>query len=202
MASLFPIFLKLDGRKCLVVGGGRIAGQKVPGLLESGADVVVVATEAIETIRTMAHDRRLSWEQRPFEARDLDGKVLVIAATANRPLNAEVYRLAQERGVLCNAVDEPENCDFYYPSVVKRGDLQVAISTNGKSPALAQRLRAELDAQLPRDYEGWVAWLGRLRARLFRRSLEVQRRVELLHSAASRKAYERFARRHSREVQA
>lgn len=197
MASLFPMFLKLEGRRCVVVGGGEIARQKITGLLEAGADLLVVAPRANDAIREMADAGRLRWEQREFEARDLDSITLVISATADRSLNGSIFRLAADRGVLCNAVDEPEHCDFYYPSVVRRGDLQIAISTNGNSPALAQRLRVELESRFPPEYETWMRWLGRIRAGLFRRRMDAPKRTQLLHRAASHAAYERFVKRHS-----
>jgi precorrin-2 dehydrogenase/sirohydrochlorin ferrochelatase len=114
---------------------------------------------------------------------------LVVAATNRAEVNEAVFREAQRRGVLCNAVDDPSRCDFYYPAVVRRGELQIAISTGGLSPALAQRLRRDLELQFGAEYETWIEHLGRLRHRLRKSSISRVRQVELLHAAASREAF-------------
>src|SRR2546423_13401774 len=154
---MFPIFLKLESRSCLVVGAGLIAEGKIQGLVGEGASIKVVAPEATATIRQWAAAGVIQWEQRSFEPSDLDDKFLVIVATSSREVNTRVFTEAHHKGILCNAVDDPENCDFYYPAVVKRGDLQIAISTAGQSPALAQRIRQELEQQFGPEYEAWVA---------------------------------------------
>jgi siroheme synthase-like protein len=197
MADLFPLFLKLEGRKCVMVGAGSIALQKLAGLLNSGAGLHVIAPVAAEDIQRLASEGRLSWTRAEFEPAHLDGAVLVIAATGDPAVNERVYRAAQERGVLCNSVDEPERCDFYYPAVVRRGDLQIAISTAGKSPALAQRIRRELEEQFDASYIAWLNWLGSVRELLFRRHVEPELRRQTLHRIAGIAVFERF--RFSRE---
>ena len=131
--SLFPLFLKLEGRRCLVVGASNVAESKIRSLLDSGANVRVIAPQANAAVQEWASAGVVRWEARNFEAADLDGTVLVIAATSSSAVNGTVFREAQQRNVLCNAVDDPEHCDFYYGAVVRRGQLQVAISTEGKS---------------------------------------------------------------------
>jgi siroheme synthase-like protein len=197
MADLFPLFLKLEGRKCVMVGAGSIALQKLAGLLNSGAGLHVIAPVAAEEIQRLASEGRLSWTRAEFEPAHLDGAVLVIAATGDPAVNERVYGAAQERGVLCNSVDEPERCDFYYPAVVRRGDLQIAISTAGKSPALAQRIRRELEEQFDASYIAWLNWLGSVRELFFRRCVEPHLRTQTLHRIAGRTVFERF--RSSRE---
>jgi precorrin-2 dehydrogenase/sirohydrochlorin ferrochelatase len=192
MAALFPAFLKLQGRTCLLVGAGAIAEQKLGGLLEAGASVVVVAPHASSMVVEHARTGILQWRQREFIAADLDGATLVIAATGNPQVNEDVFREAEQRGILCNAVDEPERCHFYYPAVVRRGDLQIAISTNGKSPALAQRLRVELEALFDSTYADWLQWLGQVRDLYFRTHVAREQRVRTLHQIASRPVFERF----------
>src|SRR4051812_4204213 len=118
MANLFPIFLKLEGRRVLIAGAGPVAEQKLDGLLRAGAAVHVVAPEATDLVRRLARDGGLRWSQREFAVSDLDGVGLVIAATGNQVVNESIYREAEIRGILCNAVDEPERCHFYYPAVV------------------------------------------------------------------------------------
>src|SRR6201987_4907934 len=161
--SLFPIFVKLEGRLVVVVGGGEIAAGKIEGLLRAGARVRVIAPDVHALFAEPIRNRKIEWLPRKFAAGDLDGATLVIAATSVAGVNSSVFREAEERGLLCNAVDDIENCHFYYGAVVQRGDLQIAISTNGKSPALAQRLRKELEAQFGPEYEGWIEWLGAAR---------------------------------------
>jgi precorrin-2 dehydrogenase/sirohydrochlorin ferrochelatase len=194
MRTLFPIFLKLAGRPCLVVGAGQIAAQKIEALLLSGAQLTVVAPQASQLIQSLAHAGRLTWIERAFTPSDLDDMTIVIGATGDATVNEEVFRNAVTRRVLCNAVDEPERCHFYYPAVVRRGDLQIAISTNGHSPALAQRLRAELEALIVPEYEGLLQWLGRVRTMLFRRVMDPQLRRKTLHRIASHEVSERFLR--------
>src|SRR5690242_532377 len=141
--KLFPIFVKLEGRRVLLVGAGRVGESKVSGLLSAGAEVTVVAPAATAAIQQLAEERKLVWRRREFVPDDLDGRVLVVAAVPKDVARA-IYDEARRRNVLINSVDDPDNCDFYYPAVVNRGDLQIAISTAGHSPALAQRIRIEL----------------------------------------------------------
>src|SRR6266700_2640310 len=188
--NMFPIFLKLDGRRCLVVGAGNVAEGKIRGLLEARASVEVVAPEAVWQIQKWAWEGVIGWKARAFEPSDLDQVSIVIAATSIREVNAQVFEQARLRNVLCNAVDDPDNCDFYYPAVVNRGDLQIAISTGGRSPALAQRLRHELEEQFGPEYETWLAELGEAREQLMTMELDVEARRKLLHQHASREGLE------------
>ena len=190
--SLFPAFLKLHSRRVLVVGGGAIAAQKIPGLLEAGAQVHVVSPKLAPQLAEWVRNRQINWSPKPFEPQDLDGAFLVVAATSLRDLNAHVYREADRRNILCNAVDDIDHCHFYYGSIVQRGDLQIAISTNGKSPALAQRLRKELEEQFGPEYECWLDWLGAAREALRAQSNDPETTKRWLHALASRPMFERF----------
>jgi len=200
--SLFPIFLKLARRRCLVVGAGRAGESKIASLLRAGADVRVVAPRAARAVRSWARAGRVRWEARGFEPPDLDGVFLVVAATSSPELREQISRQARRRGVLCNVVDDPARCDFYYPAVVRRGALQIAVSTGGRSPALAQRLRRELERQFAREYGAWVERLGEARLKLLAQPIDPARRRRLLHRLASQPAFETFlarqraARRH------
>jgi precorrin-2 dehydrogenase/sirohydrochlorin ferrochelatase len=193
--DLFPIMVRLESRKCIVVGAGEIAAAKTTTLLGCGAQVTVIAPHATELIQQQAREGKLSWRRGEFVAADLEGAFLVIAATNSPAVNEEVFRAGKERGVLCNVVDDPEHCDFYYPAVVHRGALQIAISTGGHSPALAHRLRVELERQFGPEYEAWVEEVGRRRREIMARDLPDARRRELLEQVASREAYEDFVRR-------
>lgn len=201
MASLFPMFLKLEACRCVVVGAGVIASQKLASLLDSGAEVRVVAPEAVDSIRELARNGRVVWTQTEFRPEHLAGAKLVIAATGDAAVNEQVYRAAQEHGVLCNSVDEPERCDFFYPAVVRRGDLQIAISTAGKSPALAQRIRKDLEAQFDSSYVSWLEWLGTVRQLYFQRHVEPGLRTQALHRMADRAVFERFKSFRERKIQ-
>ena len=186
MSSLLPIFLKLDGRRGLLVGAGNVARDKIGSLLRTGLRLRVVAPQACLEIREFAAEGKLEWIQRRFEVSDLDGNFVVIAATNSPEVNASVYRGAVERNILCNSVDDIPNCDFFFGSVVSRGDLQIAISTAGESPTLAQHLRREIDEQLPGDLGPWLASLGRLRRDVLAFHPRGEGRKSLLHQLAQR----------------
>jgi uroporphyrin-III C-methyltransferase / precorrin-2 dehydrogenase / sirohydrochlorin ferrochelatase len=190
--ALFPLFVKLDGRRCLAVGAGPIGESKIASLLDAGAVVHVVSPSATGVVREWAAQQRLTWAQRRFTPSDLDGSFLVVAALPVGDDLRSVYEEARRRGVLCNAVDDPQHCDFYYPAVVARGSFQIAISTGGLSPALAQRIRQELEAQFGPEYESWLADLGRAREALFATAMDSDERKRLLHELASRQAFERY----------
>jgi precorrin-2 dehydrogenase/sirohydrochlorin ferrochelatase len=185
---LFPMFMKLEGKRCLVVGAGKVGEPKIGSLIETGAFIHVVALAATDTVHQWAKAGKIAFELRAFTSEDLDGTFLAVVATASRALNGSIYREAQRRGVLCNVVDDPAYCDFYYPAVVRRGDLQIAISTNGQSPSLSQRLRQQLERQFGPGYAAWVAELGETRKLVLASNLGPQRKSEILHSLASREA--------------
>ena len=192
--NLFPLFLNLSGRPCLVVGAGAIAESKIAGLLEAGAKISVVAPEATPQVRSWAQASIIQWHQRLFEPEDLEEMFLVVAATSSTKVHERVFELATQRAVLCNIVDVPALCDFYYPAVVQRGALQIAISTAGQSPALAQRLRKQLEDQFGPEYEEWLAQLGEARDQLHSTSLDPEERKRLLHEQSSEEAFEAFRR--------
>lgn len=182
--SLLPIFLNLEGRRCLLIGAGAVAYDKIGTLLLTGARLRVVAPEARAEIRSLASDAALDWIQKSFEPSDLDGACMVIAATNSPDVNTAVYRAAIERDILCNSVDDIPNCDFFFAAIVRRGPLQIAISTSGESPAFAQQLRREIDALLPHEIGDWLADLGRLRRQILASLPPGKERKLLLHRLA------------------
>ncbi len=182
MERLFPMFVKLAGRQVLVVGAGAVGEAKIRGLLDTGAHIRVVARQANSAVRDWAASGAISLEERGFAPTDLDGVFLVVAATASRETNGFIFTEAQRRQNLCNVVDVPELCDFFYPAVVRRGDLQIAISTAGQSPLLAQRVRKQLELQFGPEYAEWVAELGKLRREVLGSDLPAERKRELLRS--------------------
>jgi len=193
--TLFPIFLKLVGRRCLIVGAGKAAAEKVPALLASDATVSVVAPAATPKIQAWARDGKLFWSKKSFESQDLDGIFLAVVATSSKAVNRAAFQEAQQRGILCNVVRDRFYCDFYYPAVVRRGPLQIAISTAGHSGALAQRLREELEYQFGPEWEDLLRWLGAARSSLYDDPLSPRQRRTLLHKLASRKTQEEMFRR-------
>ncbi len=190
MTSLFPMFVKLDGRTCLVVGAGAIGEQKISSLLGTGARVRVVSLTATNTVLDWAAAGKIDLALRPFVDDDLDHVFLAIVATQSRDLNQHIYREAERRGILCNVVDVPDLCDFYYGAVVRRGDLQIAISTAGQSPTLAQRIRIRLEQDFGPEYSEWVAELGGTRKLVLASDLASARKRQLLSSLASRDTVE------------
>jgi precorrin-2 dehydrogenase/sirohydrochlorin ferrochelatase len=190
VTSLFPMFLKLKGKRCLVVGAGNVGEPKIEGLLGTGAQVRVVALQASPAVREWAQTGKIELELRAFTADDLRDVFLAVVATSSRTLNERIYHDAQVRGVLCNVVDVPDLCDFFYPSVVRRGDLQIAVSTAGQSPSLAQKIRQQLEKQFGPGYAAWVAELGETRKLILASPLDKQQKLDLLHSLASREAVE------------
>lgn len=187
---LFPMFVKLEGRQVLVVGAGPVAEGKIAGLIETGARIRVIAIRAVPQVLEWARDRRIELQLRAFSPNDLAGIFLAVVATSSPDLNESVYREAVRMGVLCNVVDVPDLCDFYYPAVVNRGDLQIAISTSGQSPSLARRLREQLEQQFGPGYADWVTELGETRKIVLASNLDPERKRELLLSLASRDAVE------------
>lgn len=197
MAALFPLFLKLKKRKCLIIGAGEIGEGKIGGLLATGADVRVVAPTATKRVKKWTREGKIRWLPREFRDSDLLGCLLVVAATSSSELHKRISRLARRRGVLCNVVDVPELCDFYYPAVVRRGALQIAVSTSGESPALAQRLRKKLEKDFGPEYEMWLRQLGKSRRKLSSILRDLSARKIELHAIASEDSFQAFLRERS-----
>jgi precorrin-2 dehydrogenase / sirohydrochlorin ferrochelatase len=203
VTSLFPMFLKLQGKRCLVVGAGKAGEPKIAGLLATDAHIRVVALVATAAVREWARQGRIELDLRAFSPEDLDGAFLAVVATSSRAVNERIYEEAQRRNVLCNVVDVPDLCDFFYPAVVRRGDLQIAVSTAGQSPSLAQKIRLQLEQQFGSGYSEWVAELGETRRLILASDLDRERKLDLLHSLASREAAEAaIAEAHSGELAA
>ncbi|MCU0918520.1 MAG: bifunctional precorrin-2 dehydrogenase/sirohydrochlorin ferrochelatase [Planctomycetes bacterium] len=173
----YPIFLELGGRRVVVVGGGAVAVRKATSLLEAGARLVVVAYQASDAIADLCTRHGAELIRARYAKQYIAEAVLVIAATDDRKVNEQVYRDCQELEIPCNVVDVPELCDFFVPAVVKRGDLQVAIGTEGYAPAYAGHLRKKLEAIITEEHGRFLAELERLRREV----------IEQIPSAADRK---------------
>ena len=173
-AVLYPVFLDLDGKHCVVVGGGEVANRKARKLLQARAKVVVIAPDIGPELESVAVEAR----RRPYEEGDLQGAFLAFAATDRREVNAAVVREAQQRGILVNVADEPSEGDFALPSTLRRGQLQVAVSTGGASPTLARRVRRRLEDLFGYEWAGLVAALQKARRDGRRAEDELEEEVE------------------------
>ncbi len=155
--------LRLEGRNCLVVGGGEIGLEKVEGVLACNGDVTLVAPEANAELQALADEGSITWEQRPYESADLEGKFMAIAATNDTDVNISVYEDAERRAMLVNVVDVPSLCNFILPAIVRTGPLAIAISTAGASPALAKRIKAEVTESFGEPYARLAVLLNEAR---------------------------------------
>ena len=161
--KFYPIFLNLRAKKVVIVGGGKVAERKALGLLDSGAVIHLVSPDATASIKGHHENGSITWIKKKFSPGFLDGAWLVIAATSDTDIQKKIFKEAEKRNIFCNTVDVPVLCTFIVPSTVRRGDLCLAISSSGKSPALCKYLRKELEKTFPSSYESYVFLLGELR---------------------------------------
>jgi precorrin-2 dehydrogenase/sirohydrochlorin ferrochelatase len=179
----YPVNLDVRNRDCLVVGGGPVAERKVKALLECGAKVVVVALHATSSLQSLASKDKISLKLRAYQPSDLDGKCLVICATDDEGTNLNISQDAARRGTLCNVADRPGACSFVLPSVVRQGDLLIAVSTSNKSPALARRIRLKLESEFGQEYAVLLNLMGFIREKL---------QIEAPSPQARKKMFERL----------
>ena len=189
----YPVFLNLSGRRCLVVGGGPVALRKARDLAEAGAAVTIVAESFITAFQSFAADFPVEMRERRFEPDDVDGVLLVFAATDDGAVNKTIARTARERGVLVNAVDDPDLCDFYSGAIVKRGPLRIAISTSGCSPACAARIREELERHYGVEWGAYLTLIGSIRRNIVSsEQIQEERKREALAWLGSPEAFAMF----------
>jgi len=162
----YPLFLDISGRRCVIVGGGTVAERKVRRLLECGARVEVVSVTLTAVLDVLKQEGRIVHHEADYDGTQLHGAFLVIGATDNSTVNERVYRDARAGRILANIVDQPRLCDFILPSLVERGDLAIAVSTSGRSPALAKQIRTELEDRYGPEYGILAGLLGELRDRV------------------------------------
>jgi siroheme synthase-like protein len=177
----YPIFLDMSGRRCVVIGGGPVAERKVKGLLAAGATITVISPKQTEQLAAMAQKGKINLYGRAYQPGDLDGCDLAFAATGNEEVDAAVFCEGRERRVWVNAADDLAHCDFILPSVLRRGDLTVAVATGGASPALSRLIREELETYLNEDYAVLAEVAGDARKDLKKDSLRVD--AKTWHSA-------------------
>ena len=161
--AYYPIFLELQGMEILVVGGGSVAQRKIETLIEYGGKITIISRELTPKLKEMVDHKDIFWKGTEFREKDLEGISLVIAATDDKELNHLISKSARKLGLLVNAVDQPSDCSFIVPSIVKRGDLIIAISTSGKSPAYARKVRMKLEKDFGHEYEKFLMIMGRIR---------------------------------------
>lgn len=164
----YPVNLDIQDRRCLVLGGGAVGTRKVLTLLNCGARVTIVSPEATERLADLSEDQEVLWKQRTYRSADLDGMFLVIGATDDETLNHRIYEDAKRLNILCNIADRPEVCNFILPAIVNRGDLIIAISTSGKSPAFAKQLRLEMADRFGEEYAEFLTLMGAIRKQLLK----------------------------------
>jgi precorrin-2 dehydrogenase / sirohydrochlorin ferrochelatase len=171
--SYFPIFVEMKKRRCLVIGGGVVAERKIAGLLEVGAAVTVISPDVTEKIARWSREKLIQFLARRYQAGDLPGYELAFVATSDCEVNAAAFEEGRECGVWVNSADDPAHCDFILPSVLRRGDLTVAVSSGGGSPALARTIREELEMYLSQEYEQLARLAAEARAEVHKRALDV-----------------------------
>ncbi len=186
----FPIVLDVVGQSCLVIGGGGFALDKVRSLLAAKARVTVLAAELSPELAGLADEGRVEWIRRGYEPGDLAGHLLVIAATGDHELNACIWEEAQARGTLLNAVDDPAHCRFSLPAIHRQGDLLVAVSSNGKSPAVASRVRDRIAKELGPEYAVLLDALGDLRQEIAARHPDFESRRQVWYKLVDSPALE------------
>ena len=168
----YPVSLDIQNRCCLAGGGGAVGHRKVMTLLECGAVVTVVSPKVDDQLLALSHNGTLSLKQRHYQTGDLNGMFLVIGATNDKKLNLRIKGDAEDSGILCNIADQPEACHFILPSIVKRGDLTIAISTSGKSPAFAKKLRRDLEKKYGPEVAVFLELMGAIRTKILSRQRE------------------------------
>jgi precorrin-2 dehydrogenase/sirohydrochlorin ferrochelatase len=182
VAQLYPVFIKLAGEPCLVVGGGRVAARKVRALLAAGARVRVISPAVTDELRALADAGDIEYQARAYRTGDAEGVLLVIIATNDPEVNREVARDCRARRILHNAVDDPAHCSFFVPASVRRGDLTIAISTGGKSPLLARKIRERLESEFGPAYADYLALLGQIRHNIIRNVNDPREKEQLLEA--------------------
>lgn len=165
--SNYPILLRLEGKKVVVAGGGKVAERKVTGMLGTGASIIVISPNATENLRCLARNGKIAWLEKSFEKEDIEGAFLIFAATNDNELNQSIKMAASDQQLVTIA-DDPEGSDFHVPSHMQRGRLSIAVSTGGASPTLARSIRQRLEQQFDKEYEEYLEFLYSARQRILR----------------------------------
>jgi siroheme synthase-like protein len=188
MSVYYPVLLKLEGKCCVVVGGGFGTTERVRSLLDAGAEVTLISPTAAPEIEQLANGGRIHWHAREYRTGDLEEAFLAIACPPDRVRNAEIWADAEARGIPVNAVDDPPHCSFIFPAIHRQGDLVIAVSSGGKSPALASRIRDRIARDVGPTYGQFLEMLGRLRPEVTERFPDFDRRREIWYSLVDSRA--------------
>lgn len=200
--SYYPIMIQLEGMKAVVVGGGVVAQRKIDTLLDYHADVHVISRELTPKLNKYLEEQRIKLSGYEFKDSHLDGAFVVIAATDDPLLNRQVSEKASARGLLINAVDQPTDCNFIVPSILRRGDLLVAVSTSGKSPAFAKKVREELEEQFGDEYGSFLILMGCLREEILEKKLSQEENKRIFHQLVNSRILDVMAQKDWNEVAA
>jgi len=192
--SYYPVFLQLEDKIALVVGGGKVAQRKVETLLRYGASIHIVSKVLTDKLKQLIEINKVRLLGEEMREEFLDGAFIVIAATDDKELNSKVSESARKRGLLVNAVDQPADCNFIVPSIVRKGALSIAISTSGMSPALAKKIRKELDGQFGNEYETFLNVMGSLRKEVLAMGLSQEENSRIFHEIVDGGIIEALAR--------
>jgi precorrin-2 dehydrogenase/sirohydrochlorin ferrochelatase len=198
----YPVQLDIRGRACLVVGGGAVGTRKVQTLVACGARVTVVSPAVSDTLKQLAAQGRIVLKQREYLSEDMEKTFLVIGATDDEALNRRIHADAEARRVLCNIADRPESCNFILPSILKRGDLLITVSTSGKSPAFAKELRRRLETQFGDEHGTFLELMGAIRERLLARQHAPEAHKHLFEALIDSNLLELLRTHNHREINA
>lgn len=196
----YPIYLDVQNRNCLVVGSGSVGARKVSTLLDCGASVTVVSPRINAKLNELSKKETLIIKIKPFQFSDLKDKFLVIGATDNQELNQQIHSEAERLGILCNIADQPEACNFILPSIVKKGDLVIAISTSGKSPAFAKKLRKDFEKQFGNEYAAFLEVMGVIRKKLIAKDHKPEVHKPLFEQLINRGLVEMIKDRRNKDI--
>jgi len=182
MAKYYPIMLNIENKKCLIVGGGDIAYRKILELMDYGACIIVVSPNINEDIKVFVDNKSINYIHDRYDKVYIENAYIVVASTNDNKVNNDIFRDCSEKGILVNVVDDPKNCSFIVPSKIRRGDLTISISTNGKSPTLSKSIRKELEKKYDEDYEMYLNILGDMRQEVMKKVKDYSKRKEIMNT--------------------
>jgi precorrin-2 dehydrogenase / sirohydrochlorin ferrochelatase len=200
MPAYYPINLSLENKRCLVIGAGIVAERKVRRLLESDARISVISPVITPGFRALCKNKKIVFKKRKFSLKDLPGAYLVIAATNDRKVNAAVYAYCRKKGILVNVVDSPKECSFILPSVVRRGALTISISTDGISPALAKKIRQDLESKFGAEYAVLLRMMKQIRPRVLKKIKDLRSRKDFFQKVLKARVLDCLRRNKKQEA--
>lgn len=182
MAKYYPMMLNIENKECVIIGGGDIAYRKILELIEYGASITLVSPSINEDIKVLVDNKSINYIQDIYDKAYVENTYIVVASTNDSRVNNQIFRDCSKRKILVNVVDDPKNCSFIVPSKIKRGDLTIAISTNGKSPTLSRSIREELEKKYDEHYEVFLNILGDVRQEVMRKVKDYSKKKEIFNA--------------------